>query len=538
MLVSLILFGRYLEQLAVGQSKQSIRRLLRLQPKTALVLRDGEERELSIDEIEEHDVILVRPGDRIPVDGVVLEGSCSVDESMLTGESVPVYKQPGSDVVGGTLNCAGSVRIAATRLGRDSVLQQIAQLVQRCQSAKAPIQRLADRIASFFVPSILGIAVLVFLVWYFVAAPHDLGRAVYTVCGVLVIACPCALGLATPTALMVGSGRAAELGILFKGGEELERAHKVNVVVFDKTGTLTLGRPEVVEVLPLQGTDAEALITCAAALERLSEHPLASAVVGFASYRLPDALPPAVTEFCNLPGLGVCGTLAGKSAACGSRALMERLGISVAALPSAEARAQTELCVALDGRLLGALYVADRLRSGARDAVEQLEALGVEVWLLTGDHEAAAQAVAEACGIDHVLARVLPEEKAAAVERLKQKGKTVAMVGDGINDTPALAAADLAIAMGTGTDIAIDCAQIVLPGDELGKVPLALRLSRATIRTVHQSLVWALLYNAVCIPVAALGILNPSIAAAAMALSSNGVLLHSLRLNRYADKNT
>ncbi len=532
-LISLILFGRYLEVLALNQSRSSIRRLLRLQPKTALVLRDGEEKELSIEEIEEHDVILIRPGERLPVDGVVLEGEASVDESMLTGESLPVLKQPGDTVVGGTLNRSGSIKISAARLGKDSVLQQIVDMVQHSQASKAPIQRLADRIASVLVPVILGIAVIVFAVWYFVAAPIDLGKAVYTVCGVLVIACPCALGLATPTALMVGSGRAAELGVLFKGGAELERTCKVNTVVFDKTGTLTVGQPEVVELFTAKGIDAEELLSSAAALERLSEHPMASAVVSAAAYRYPSALPPTVEGFQSLPGLGVCGSVAGRRVICGNREWLLSERIDLHALPSPDVRILTEICVAADGKLLGALYVADRLRSGARETVEQLKALGCEVWMLTGDNERTAQAVATACGIEHVLARVLPDEKAAAVEQLKTERKTVAMVGDGINDAPALAASDLAIAMGTGTDIAIDCADVVLPGGDVSKVSLALKLSRATIRTVRQSLVWALLYNVICIPVAALGFVNPSIAAAAMTLSSNGVLLHALRLNQY-----
>lgn len=534
-LVSLLLFGRYLEVLAVNQTKASVRALLRLQPKTALVLRNGEEKELSIDEIVEHDQLRIRPGDRIPVDGIVLEGECSVDESMLTGESVPVYKQQGDEVVGGTLNRSGSVKIAATRLGKDSVLQQIVELVQRSEASKAPIQRLADRIAAIFVPVILGISLLVFALWYFVAAPHDLERAVYTVCGVLVIACPCALGLATPTALMVGSGRAAELGVLFKGGAELEQAYKVDTVVFDKTGTLTLGQPEVVEVFTSDEVSPEELISCAAALERLSEHPLAAAIVRYAAYRLPRALPPSVEHFCSLPGRGVGGDLAGQRILCGNREWLTGEGIDCGALPSMDERIVTEICFAADDKLLGALYVADRLRSGAREAVEQLKALGIEVWMLTGDNEGTARAIAAQCGIDRVLARVLPEEKAATIERLKQESKTVAMVGDGINDAPALTAADLAIAMGTGTDIAIDCAQVVLPGGDIQKVPLALQLSRATIRIVRQNFLWALLYNLVCIPTAAMGVLNPSIAAAAMALSSNGVLLHSLRLNKYAN---
>ncbi len=423
-LLCLILFGRYLEALAVYQAGSAVRSLLRLQPQTARVLRDGTEKELSVDEIREGDRVLLRPGERVPVDGVLLDGSCAVDESMLSGESVPVPKGPGDSVAGGSLNREGSAVIAAACLGRDSTLSQIAQLVQRCQNAKAPVQRLADRIAAAFVPAMLLVALLVFCGWYFYGAPGDLGRAVQTVCGVLVIACPCALGLAAPTALMVAAGRAAQLGVLFKGGEALERACRADTVVFDKTGTLTLG---------------------------------------------------------DLSG-------------------------------------------------------SDPLRPGAKETVARLKERGLEVWMLTGDKEETAKTVAAQCGIENLLFRVRPEEKAAEVEKLRAAGRTVVMVGDGINDAPALAAADLAVAMGTGTDIAIDCAQVVLPGGDVGRVPLALELSRAAMRTVRQSLLWALLYNAVCIPAAALGFLNPSMAAAAMALSSNGVLLWSLRLNRFGNE--
>lgn len=427
-LISLLLFGRYLEVTAVNQTKASVRKLLRLQPKTALILRNGEETELNIDEIALHDVVLVRPGERIAVDGIVLEGEGVVDESMLTGEAVPVTKSVGDKVVGGTLNRSGRMKVSAEGLGEDSVLRQIASMVEQSQAAKAPIQRLADKIAALFVPVIIAIAALVFALWLFVIAPHELEKAVYAVCGVLVIACPCALGLATPTALMTGSGRAAELGILFKSGAELERAYKVTAVVFDKTGTLTEGQ------------------------------------------------------------------------------------------------------VSLES---GERYTPDNIRPDAKNAVSELRAMGIEVWLLTGDKEEAARKVAEECGIDNVIFRVRPEEKAAVIKCLKEAGKTVAMVGDGINDAPAMAEADLAVAMGTGTDVAIDCAHIVLPGDDVGKVPLALKLSRATIRTVRQGFAWALLYNAVCIPIAACGVINPSISAAAMALSSNAVLLNSLRLNKY-----
>lgn len=536
-LISLLLFGRYLEATAINQTKSSVRKLMCLQPKTASVLRGGEEKELGIDEIEEHDVILLRPGERIPVDGVVLEGECSVDEAMLTGEALPVYKKAGDHVVGGTLNRSGSVKIAATALGKDSVLQQIADMVLRSQASKAPIQRLADKVATVFVPVILAVAALVGALWFFALAPYSLEKAVYAVCAVLVVACPCALGLATPTALMTGSGRAAELGILFKSGAELERAYKIDTVVFDKTGTLTIGRPEINEVFTARGADTAELVTLAAALERFSEHPLAEALVRCAAYRFPNTLPPPIESFNSLPGLGVTGTVGARRIACGSRELMEREGAELSELPPRDKRMMTEICVCADGVLLGTLYAEDRLRSGTGDAIARLKAQGIEVWLLTGDNEGAARAVAEQCGIERVIAGVRPEEKSAAIVRLKAENKTVAMVGDGINDAPAMAEADLAIAMGTGTDVAIECAYVVLPGDDISRVPLALELSRATICTVRQGFIWAFLYNSVCIPVAACGLLNPSIAAAAMALSSNAVLLNSLRLNKYENAN-
>ena len=535
-LVSLILFGRYLETLALNQTSSAIRKLLRLQPKTARVLRDGEEKEVCVDEIESYDVVFVRPGERIPVDGIVLDGTCSVDESMLTGESIPVLKQAGDTVIGGTLNRSGSIRLSATKLGKDSILQQIVDMVYHSQTSKAPIQRLADRIATIFVPVILCIAFAVFLVWYFWITPGDLGQALYVVCGVSVIACPCALGLATPTALMVGSGRAAELGILFKGGTELECAYRVDTVVFDKTGTLTVGQPEVVDIFCMPETDELHLIFVAAGLERWSEHPLAAAVTHYAADRFPNSLPCPVTDFESVSGYGVCGCLDGAEILCGCRAHLDMHGISTDQLPNLSGRAVTEICVAEAGKLLGALYIADLVRTGARTAVERLQAKGIDVWMMTGDNEETARAVAAQCGIENVMFRVLPDEKSKQIEQLKAQGKNVAMVGDGINDTPALAVADLSIAMGTGTDIAIDCAQVVLPGGSAEKVPLILQVSRQTIRTVRQNFLWAILYNAICIPVASLGIINPSIAAAAMALSSNGVLLHSLRLNKMEEK--
>lgn len=421
-LISLLLFGRYLESVAIYQSGEAVRGLMRLQPRTAIVLRDGTEREIDAQEIVSGDTVVLRPGERVPADGVIIEGGCLVDESLLTGESEPVSKCVGDRVTGGTLDREGRAVYTATAVGESSTLRQMADFVRRAQSEKAPVQRFADKIASVFVPSVIGLAALVFALWFFLLAPHDWGKAVSTVCGVLVIACPCALGLATPAALMTASGRGAELGILFKGASAIEKAWGVDTVVFDKTGTLTQGRVE--------------------------------------------------------PG------------------------------------------------------VRDPLREDAKSAVRACRELGLEVWMISGDKEETARRIAGECGIDRIMYEVKPEEKARQIEKLKSAGRRVAMVGDGINDAPAMALAELAVAMGTGTDVAIECADVVLPGGRIGRVPQTLRLARAARKTVRQNLAWALAYNLICIPVAACGIVNPSIAAAAMTLSSNGILLHSLRLNK------
>ena len=534
-LISLIYLGRYLEVLAVNSARASVRSLLRLQPMTATVLRGDKEQPVSIDELEEGDRVLIRAGERVSVDGLVLEGEAAVDESMLTGESLPILKSPGSKVAAGTLCRSGSLVCLAQSLGRDTVLQQIVDTVQRCQSSKAPVQRLADKIAGIFVPAIILIALGVFCVWFFLADPGNIDKAIYTMCGVLIIACPCALGLAAPTAIMTGSGRAAELGILFKGGEALETAHECSVVVFDKTGTLTLGQPEVTELFAL--CDEEELLHLAAGIERLSNHPLALAVCSCAASRLGGFVPPAVGHFETFPGCGVSGLIDGKRLLCGSRQWLSSLGIDTGPLPR-PGPVQSELCLALDGQPLGAMYIEDKLRPNAAQAVESLKKMGMELWLITGDREESALYFARRCGIENVMSQILPQEKAAAVEKIRARGKKVCMVGDGINDAPALAAADIGIAMGTGTDIAIESAGIVLPSGDISRVPLALNISGATLRTVRSSFVWALMYNLICVPVAAFGIVNPSIAAAAMTLSSNGVVLHALRLNKYDDKNT
>lgn len=537
-LLTLVLFGKYLEILARGEASGAIRKLMRLQPKTALVERGGEARELDIDEITEHDVILLRPGECVPVDGVVLAGSCTVDESMLTGESLPVEKAAGDHVFGGTLNRAGSARIAAERLGKDSVLQQMIDIVQRAQASKAPVQRLADRIAAWFVPIVALLAAAVFCIWYFGARPGDTGRAVSCMCSVLVIACPCALGLATPAAVMAATGRAAALGVLFRGGEALERARRVDTVVFDKTGTLTYGEPELTDVQAVSG-DAEQMLLLAAAVERLSEHPVAGAVTRGVSGWYPNALPPQVAAFAALPGQGVRGVAAGHVVLCGSRRLLAAAGVDLTALdalPDLRAQAKTEVCVACDGALLGVLGVADRIRPDAADAVRALTALGVEAWMLTGDNARTAEAIAQQAGIAHVLFEVLPEEKAAQVRTLREQGRHVAMVGDGVNDAPALVEAELGVAMGGGTDVAIESGDVLLLGGSMAAAPLALRLARAAMRVIHENLIWALAYNLVGIPLAAFGMVNPSIAAAAMSLSSIAVLMNSLRLQHAEEK--
>lgn len=463
-LLSLILFGKYMEQVAAGEANSAIRRLMHLQPRTAMVQRGDTFVELPVDQIAEHDRVRIRPGERVPVDGTIVSGRCAVDESMLTGESMPVDKASGDKVIGGSLNRSGSAIVSAEALGKASVLEQIIQIVRQAQCEKAPVQRFADKVARWFVPGVIGAAALTFLVWYRRIAPRNLERALLTCCDVLSVACPCALGLATPTGLMVGSGRAAEHGILFKSGAELENAYKADCVVFDKTGTLTNGAPALTDVCPCGTVQPETLVRLAAAL------------------------------------------------------------------PDLRAQAKTELCVARDGIVLGTLGIADTRKTEAAAVVAQLKTAGKEVWMMTGDHARTAEAIAAEVGIDHALSEARPDEKAAAIERLRAQGKTVCMVGDGINDTPALAVADCAVAMGGGSDIAIESAGILLPSGNLEKLPELFDISRATIRTIRQNLTWALFYNLVSIPVAALGVLHPSICATAMSASSIGVLMHSLRL--------
>ena len=528
-LLSLILFGKYMEQVAAGEAGAAIRKLLRLQPASAMVRRDGEWKELASEQIRTDDEILLRPGERVPADGVVSSGVCAVDESMLTGESMPVDKTAGDKLVGGSLNRSGSVTYRATTLGKDSVLQQIVAMVRQAQTEKAPVQRFADAVAQWFVPGVMAAAAGTFALWYFRLKKGDLERAILNACDVLTVACPCALGLATPTALMVGSGAGAARGVLYKNGGALETAWKADAVVFDKTGTLTVGEPTLTDVCPLPGVTEEALLRVAAAVETRSDHPIAKAVTARAKGD------PEVTDFADLPGRGVKGNIAGETVLCGNRALLSEHGVPLAALerlPDLRKEAKTELCVAKGGKLLGVLGVADVLREDARDTVAVLKAAGKELWILTGDHEETAKAIAAKVGVSHVLSGVLPEDKVRKIRDLKAQGKTVCMVGDGVNDTPALAAADVSVAMGTGSDVAIEAAGVLLPAGKLTKLTEAFGISKKTMRVVRQNLRWALGYNAVSISAAAAGLLHPSLCAMAMSLSSIGVLMNSLRLQK------
>ena len=558
-IIGLVLLGRFLEARAKSRASSAIRSLMGLQAKTARVTRNGGEEEVPIDEIEVNDLVLVRPGEKIPVDGEVVEGSSSVDESMLTGESVPVEKTPGSQVFGATLNSTGSFTFRTTKIGRDTMLAQIIRLVEEAQGSRAPIQRLADVVSSYFVPSVIAIAAAVFVLWYFLGPTPAYVYAILTTVTVLIIACPCAMGLATPTAIMVGTAKGAELGILIRSAEALERAHNIEVVVLDKTGTLTSGRPSVTDVVTM-GAGEDELLTLAASAERSSEHPLGVAVVSAARERglsLEDA-----REFNALPGFGVEAKVNGTRVVLGNLALMEREGMELNGLEGTalelSRHGKTPMFVAADGHVKGIVAIADTLRPEARSAVEGLRAQGLEVVMLTGDNRPTAETIARQIGVDRVLAEVLPGDKADQVRSLQQGGRTVAMVGDGINDAPALAQADIGIAIGTGTDVAMEAADITLVRGDLRGVATAIALSRATMRAIKQNLFWAFAYNVALIPIAAgvlylafeggrvpellrpvlgdYGFLNPILAAAAMAVSSVTVVANSLRLRRFRPK--
>ncbi len=537
-IVTLILLGRTLEARAKGRTGEAIRKLMGLQARTARVLRDGAETEIPVDDIAPGDLIRVRPGEKIAVDGEVTEGASYVDESMLTGEPVPAEKAPGAEVTGGTVNGAGALTFRATRVGRDTTLAQIIRMVEQAQSAKLPIQSLVNRITMWFVPAVMAAAVLTVLVWLVFGPDPALTYALVAGVAVLIIACPCAMGLATPTSIMVGTGRAAELGVLFRKGDALQSLHEARVVALDKTGTLTEGRPEMTDLRVAEGRDEARVLSLVAALEARSEHPIADAIVRAARAR--SAPVPEAEDFRSITGFGVTGTVEGHAVMVGARRLFDREGIDLGPLaPAADelaARGRTPLFAAIDGAPAALISVADPIKAGTPRAVEALHALGLKVAMITGDARATAEAIAAELGIDHVVAEVLPDGKVAALDSLRGDGK-LAFVGDGINDAPALAAADVGIAIGTGTDVAIESADVVLVSGDIGGVVNAFHVSARTMANIRQNLFWAFGYNVLLIPVAA-GVLypvngtllSPMLAAGAMALSSVFVLSNALRL--------
>ncbi len=541
-IIALILFGRLLEARAKGRTSEAIRRLAGLQPRTAHVVREGVEIEIPIAEVQVGDLVFVRPGERIPVDGTVEEGRSSVDESMITGESMPVLKGPGKEVVGATLNKSGSFRFRASKVGKDTALAQIIRLVQEAQGSKAPIQRLADVIAGYFVPAVISIAILTFVVWFVFGPTPPLTLALLNFVAVLIIACPCALGLATPTAVMAGTGKGAEHGILIKGGESLETIHRMDTILFDKTGTLTRGEPEVTDIITGPSFEEEALLRLAAAAEKPSEHPLGEAI-----FRRTQERSIAFSEaqaFQAIEGQGVEADVDGKRVIVGNSRLMADRGVDINALVAkAEdlaAEGKTAMFASVDGRLAGVLAVADTIKEHSAEAVSELQNLGLEVIMLTGDNRRTAEAIAAQAGIRRVIPEVLPGDKVREIKKLQDAGHRVAMVGDGINDAPALAQADVGVAIGSGTDIAMEASDITLIRDDLRAVASAIALSKQTLRVIKQNLFWAFCYNVVGIPVAAgilypfFGIqLNPIIASAAMAFSSVSVVSNSLRLRRF-----
>ena len=557
MIIALILLGRFLEARAKGQTSQAIKKLIGLKPKTALVVRNGQEEEVAVDDVKVGDIILVRAGERIPVDGIIRQGYSTVDESMITGESIPVEKNVGDEVIGASINKMGSFQFEATKVGENTTLAHIIRLVEEAQGSKAPIQRLTDIVVSYFVPVVIAIALVTFVIWYSIGPPPALTFAILNFVAVLIIACPCALGLATPTAIIVGTGKGAEYGVLIRSAETLEKAQRVNTIMLDKTGTLTRGEPKVTNIISNASFSEEEVLRLAASAERGSEHPLGEAIVRAAKYKKLRLSP--ASKFNVIPGRGIEAQVANKNLLLGNLRLMQDRGLSLNGMKKEAgrlwARGKTVMFLGVDGQVVGVIALADTIKPKAKEALKRIHDMGIEMVMITGDNKRTAEAIARQLGIDRVLSEVLPEDKAQQVKKLQQGGRVVAMVGDGINDAPALAQADIGIAIGTGTDVAVETGDITLISGDLNGIATAINLSKHTMRTIKQNLFWAFAYNTALIPVAAgilflafgesgvpsgltfilgdVGFLNPIMAAAAMAASSLTVVSNSLRLRGF-----
>lgn len=533
-LITLILLGKLFEAKAKGRSSEAIKKLMGLQAKTATVVRNGIEKEIPLENVVIGDTILVKPGEKIPVDGTVLEGMSAVDESMLTGESLPIDKKDGDILYGSTINKNGFIKMNATKVGRDTALAQIIKVVEDAQGSKAPIQRMADKISSIFVPAVVGFAFITFIVWLVFVTPGQFTPAFEVLIAILVIACPCALGLATPTSIMAGSGRAAEFGVLFKGGEHLEQTGNIDTVVVDKTGTVTHGKPVLTDVIVAEGQDETMFLSFIGAAEKQSEHPLAQAIVQGIQEKGIELS--TVQSFEAIPGYGVQATISGQVVVIGTRKLMQKNGINIQSVETTmtelEQNGKTAMLASINGQYAGLVAVADTIKQTSVEAIQRLHEMGIHVIMMTGDNKLTAESIAKQVGVDAVVAEVLPEEKANEVQKLQQQGKKVAMVGDGINDAPALATADIGMAIGTGTDVAMEAADITLIRGDLNSIADAIVMSRKTMRNIKQNLFWAFAYNTVGITIAAAGFLAPWVAGAAMAFSSVSVVLNALRLQR------